>query len=178
MAGNVATHEGYVGLISSGVDIVRVGIGGGSPCSTRNQTGIAVPNISALLDAPSRDKYKYLTAIDGGIKAPGDFVKSVVAGADIGISGKLFGECYEAPNEGMYYGMASRTQMENTKINIKSVEGFDTYVEKKHSLEQFVREFGYGIKSAGTYLNAKDLHEIKQNGRFIEVSDRAIKKNI
>jgi hypothetical protein len=68
--------------------------------------------------------------------------------------------------------------MENTKTTIKSVEGFDTYIEKKHSLEQFVREFGYGIKSAGTYLNARNLDQIEANGKFIKVSDRAIKKNI
>lgn len=179
MAGNVASASGSSALFNVGVDIIRVGIGGGSPCSTRNQTGIAIPNISALLECSEVENHgKPILAIDGGIKNPGDFVKSVVAGARLGVSGRLFAECYEAPNEGVLYGMASRTHMENTKTTIKSVEGFDTYIEKKHSLEQFVREFGYGIRSAGTYLNAKNLDQIEKNGEFIKVSDRAIKKNL
>ena len=178
MAGNVATKEGCDKLYHAGVDIIRVGIGGGSPCSTRNQTGIGIPNISAIMDCAVGKEGKYFIAIDGGIKNSGDFVKSIVAGADIGISGKLYAECYEAPNEGVLYGMASRTHMENMKKRIKSVEGFDTYIEKKHSLAQFVKEFGYGIKSAGTYLNAKTLNEIRQNGVFVKVTNSAIKKNI
>jgi len=178
MAGNVVTKEGCNNLWEAGCDIIRVGIGGGSPCSTRNQTGIGLPNISAIIESVACEPNKYKIAIDGGIKAPGDFVKAIVAGADLGISGKLYAECYEAPNEGMIYGAASRTHMESNKINIKSVEGIDVPIKKKHSLEDFVREFGYGIKSAGTYLNSKNLNEIYLNGEFVEVSDHSIKKNI
>jgi IMP dehydrogenase len=180
MAGNVATSEGIYNLRDAGCHLVRVGIGGGSPCSTRNKTGIGIPNISALMDY-KRNVYKQVypkIVIDGGIKNSGDFVKAIVAGADLGLAGKLYAECYESPNEGILYGMASRTHMENTKMNIKSVEGFDTIIKKKHSLEQFVREFGYGIKSAGTYLNARNLLEIHANGEFVEVSGHSIKKDI
>lgn len=176
MSGNVATKEGVENLRDYGCDIVRMGIGGGSPCSTRNKTGIGVPNLSALLESVDITGIKIL--IDGGIKNSGDFVKSIVAGADLGMAGKLFAECYESPNEGVLYGMASRTHMENSKIDIKSVEGFDTIIDKKQSLKQFVREFSYGIKSAGTYLNARSLSEIRLNATFMEVTDNAIKKNI
>ena len=74
--------------------------------------------------------------------------------------------------------MASRTHMKNMKTDIKSVEGIDIAIEKKYSLEQFVSEFGYGIKSAGTYLNARNLKEIRLHGEFMEVSNFAIKKDL
>lgn len=177
MAGNVASWDGANHLADAGCDLIRIGIGGGSPCSTRNVTGIGMPNISALLDCCEPPIAAKLV-IDGGLRNSGDFVKAIVAGADLGLAGKLYAQCYESPNEGVLYGMASRTHMENTKINIKSVEGIDIPIKKKHSLSDFVREFGYGIKSAGTYLNARNLEEIYLNGSFTEVSDHSIKKNL
>jgi IMP dehydrogenase len=177
MAGNVVTSSGCNMLTDVGCNMIRVGIGGGSVCSTRNVTGIAVPNISALIETRSNmDSDKALLVIDGGIKNSGDFVKSIVAGAHLGMSGKLFAECYEAPNDGVLYGMASRTHMEKRGINIKSVEGFDIPITKKQSLETFVREFGFGIKSAGTMLDARTLNDMRINGYFNEVSSTAIKK--
>ncbi len=177
MAGNVATGYGCKNLRDSGVDLIRVGIGGGAPCSTRNQTGIGLPNISALMDCCEYAVNSHIV-IDGGIKNSGDFVKAIVAGADLGISGMLYAQCFEAPNKGTIYGMSSRTHMNNTHTKIKSVEGIDIKVEHKYSLEQFVNEFGYGIKSAGTYLNARNLREISVNGEFVKVSDHAIKKGL
>jgi len=177
MAGNVVTVEGVNMLADAGCDLVRVGIGGGSPCSTRNQTGIGIPNITALMECSTTDRDVKLV-IDGGIKNPGDFVKSIIAGADLGMAGFLYAQCYEAPHKGVLYGMASRTHMQNEKIEIKSVEGIDIPVEKKYSMEQFVREFGFGIKSAGTYLNSSNLNDINKNGKFVKVSDHAIKKGL
>lgn len=181
MAGNVVDYGGCLSLHNAGCDLIRVGIGGGSPCSTRNQTGIGVPNITAIQNCwidSFLEKEKFKIVIDGGIKNSGDFVKAIVAGADLGLAGRLFAETFEAPNDGVLYGMASRTHMENTKVEIKSVEGFDTQITKKHSLTDFVREFGYGIKSAGTYLNARNLEDIFINGEFIQVTDHAIKKGL
>lgn len=184
MAGNVSTFLGCKALHEAGCDLIRIGIGGGSPCSTRNQTGIGIPNISAIIDCDNDEDdipiytREFKLVIDGGLKNSGDFVKAIIAGADLGMAGKLFAECYEAPNEGILYGMASRTHMENMKLPIKSVEGFDIPITKKQSLEQFVREFGYGIKSAGTYLNSRSLNEIYVNGEFVKVTNTAIKKGI
>lgn len=188
MAGNVVTRDGCNNLYDAGCDIIRVGIGGGSPCSTRNQTGIGLPNISSIItcsnevygfdDCQSIQHRKYKIVIDGGIKNSGDFVKAIVAGADLGMAGKLFAQCYEAPNKGVLYGMASRTHMNNMKAKIKSVEGIDIPIKKQYSLEQFVSEFGYGIKSAGTYLNAPSLDRIYLNGEFVRVTDNAIKKGL
>ena len=177
MAGNVATYDGARNLRSAGCDLIRVGIGGGSPCSTRNQTGIGIPTLGAINGCVSPLNH-YKIVADGGIKNSGDFVKAIVAGADFGMAGKLFAECFEAPNKGKIYGMSSRTHMKNTDTEIKSVEGFDIQITKKQSLEQFIREFGYGIKSAGTYLNASNLDDIYMNAEFIEVTSSAIKKGI
>jgi len=177
MAGNVVTKNGCLNLYNSGCDIIRVGIGGGSPCSTRNQTGIGIPNISALKECDVPDR-KFKVVIDGGIKNSGDFVKSIVAGADCGMAGKLFAECFEAPNDGFLLGMASEEHMENTKAEVKSIEGFSIPITKKHSLAKFVRTFGYGIKSAGTYLNADSLDKLYYNGEFVKVTDHAIKKGL
>lgn len=176
MAGNVSDYSGTLALKNSGVDIVRAGIGNGSNCSTRNVTGIGIPSISSIQSC-SQVSDVFIVA-DGGIKNSGDFVKAIVAGADAGMAGRLFGETYESPAEGKIYGMASRTHVDNMGLKSKSIEGFDTPIDKKHSLEQFIHDFGYGIKSAGTYLNSRNLDEIRINGEFIEVSDFAIKKNI
>lgn len=179
MAGNVVTFEGCLNLGNAGCDLIRVGIGGGSLCSTRNQTGIGIPNISAINQSTRGvQDWEFKVVVDGGIKNPGDFVKAIIAGADLGMAGMLYAECFEAPNKGTLYGMASRTNMKNTHTKIKSVEGFDIDIKKKHSLEQFVSEFGYGIKSAGTYLDSRNLREINAKGEFVMVSDHAIKKNI
>ena len=181
MSGNVVTRDGCINLSNAGCDIVRVGIGGGSPCSTRNKTGIGVPAITAIQNCADSFYYRdkdLKIVIDGGVRSSGDFVKAVVAGADFAMAGKLFAETFEAPNDGVLYGMASRTNMENVNMPIKSVEGFDIKIEKQHHLADFVNEFGYGIKSAGTYLNARNLREIYNNGTFIKVTDYAIKKNI
>lgn len=175
MAGNVVTEQGCIDLNNAGCDLIRVGIGGGSPCSTRNKTGIGVPAVTAIQDCFSDD---YKIVIDGGIRTSGDFVKAIVAGADLAMAGKLYAETFEAPNDGVLYGMASRTNMEKVNMPIKSVEGFDIKIEKQHHLADFVKEFGYGIKSAGTYLDSRSLDEINLNGHFIQVTDYAIKKNI
>lgn len=175
LAGNVVTEEGCTNLYNNGCELIRVNIGSGSPCSTRNITGIGIPEISAISDCHNPGK-RYKIVADGGIKNSGDFCKAVVAGANAGMSGKLFAETFEAPNEGILRGMASRGHQESLNIVVKSVEGFDTLVDKKHSLADFIKEFGYGIKSCGTYLNASNLNEICKNGEFVSVSNTAIKK--
>lgn len=178
MCGNVVSREGCVILSRAGCDLIRVGIGGGSPCSTRNKTGIGVPAITAIQDCEPMSPDDYKVVIDGGIRYSGDLVKAFVAGADLGMAGKLFAETFEAPNDGILYGMASRTNMENVNMPIKSVEGFDIKIDKQHHLADFVKEFGYGIKSAGTYLNARSIRDIYTNGHFVKVTDYAIKKRI
>lgn len=173
MTGNVCTFDGAVNLANAGVDIVRYGIGGGGLCSTRNVTGVAIPQISALQSVYNLEDV--LLCADGGIRNSGDFVKSIVAGADFGMAGSLFAQTFESSNDGIIYGMASRKLNEMKYTQIKSVEGLEKAVEKKYSLKQFVDEFSWGIRSAGTYLNAKNLDEIRQNGKFVLAGTGSIK---
>ena len=174
MSGNVATAEGVRQLEESGVDIIRVGIGSGGLCSTRNVTGIGIPQITALLDC-SRYSNVFIIA-DGGLKNSGDAVKSFIGGADLCMGGSLFAQTFESPNDYKIFGMASRELMELKHTQIKSVEGFSKVIEKTMSLKQFVDEFSWGIRSAGTYLNAYNIAEIRKNGSFILTGKNSIKK--
>jgi len=174
MSGNVATSKGVSQLEENGVDIVRVGIGSGGLCSTRNVTGIGIPQITALLDS-SRYSNAFIVA-DGGIKNSGDAVKSFIGGADLCMAGSLFAQTFESPNDYKIFGMASRELMELKHTQIKSVEGFSKIIEKTMSLKQFVDEFTWGIKSAGTYLSAYNIGEIRKNGSFILTGKNSIKK--
>lgn len=175
MSGNVVTKLGVDNLYDSGVDIARVGIGCGAECSTTNITGIGFPVISSIYDCASTSKSVYLCA-DGGIKNSGDFVKAIVAGADFGMAGALFAQTYESVNDGIIYGQASKRAQEMRGTQIKSVEGFERIITKTMSLQDFVKEFSYGVKSAGTYLSARHLNEFSQNGKFVEAGRNTIKK--
>ncbi len=175
MSGNVCTFKGARNLENSGVNIVRYGIGGGGLCSTRNVTGIGIPQITALKDIFPYPNSNLFICADGGIRNSGDFVKAIVAGANLGMAGSLFGQTFESASNGSIYGMASRKLNEMKYTQIKSIEGIEKAIEKKQSLEQFVEEFSWGIKSAGTYLNAKNLNEIQMNGEFILTGKGSIK---
>jgi len=172
MCGNVCTPLGVQRLKSNGVDIVRFGVGNGGLCSTRNVTGIGIPQVTGLM------KSSYIVVSicsDGGLRNSGDFVKAIVAGADLAMAGSLFGQTYESPADNSIYGMASRKLNEMKYTQIKSIEGIEKAIEKKWSLQQFVEEFSWGIKSAGTYLNARNLDEIRTNGEFILAGTGSIK---
>jgi IMP dehydrogenase len=172
-SGNVCTKEGVQNLKDSGVDIVRVGLGNGSVCSTRNATSIGIPQITALQECS--EVKDIIICSDGGLTGSGDAVKAIIAGANILMGGLLFSRTYESPNGGSIYGMASRQLMNEIGYLPKSVEGFSKMVDKNMSLKQFVEEFGWGMKSAGTYLNARSLKEIRENGKFVLIGDGSIK---
>lgn len=173
MSGNVCTRIGAKNLEGNGVDLIRYGVGGGALCSTRNVTSIAIPQISALQEV--LDTCNAIIVSDGGIRYSGDFVKAIIAGADLAMAGSLFGQTYESPSKDTIYGMAGRRLNEMKYTKIKSIEGFEKAIEKKYSLKQFVDEFSWGIRSAGTYLNARNLREIRNNGKFVLAGTGSIK---
>ena len=174
MSGNVATLEGIIDLENAGVDLVRVGIGCGTLCSTRNVTGIGVPQITSINDC-SACSTEYIVA-DGGIKNSGDAVKAFVAGAHVIMIGSLFGKTFESSSDGTIYGMASKKLQEEMDFTqIKSIEGIEKNISKTMFLKQFVDEFSWGIKSAATYLNARNITEIKEHGSFILAGKNSIK---
>ncbi len=175
MAGNVVTPDGATELIDSGVDLVRVGIGGGSLCSTRNVTGIGSPQITAISDCLTSTKNGGKLVADGGIRISGDAVKAFVAGADVVMIGSLFAQTYESPSKDVIFGMASKRLQEMHYTQIKSVEGIEKNITKKWSLKEFVDNFSWGVKSAGTYLNAKTLTDFRKYGTFIQAGKNSIK---
>jgi len=174
MSGNVTSYDGVERLYKAGVDIVRVGIGGSIVCTTRNVTGIGVPQLSAI---DSCSKSNAFIVSDGGTKSSGDMVKAFVAGSDLIMLGSLLAQTYESPSKDKVYGMSGRTLQEEMGFKeIKSIEGRDVFIDKKWSLKQFVDEFSWGIRSAGTYLNARNIQEMRNNGEFIKVGNGSIKK--
>ncbi len=174
MAGNVVTENGAKALEECGVDLIRVGIGSGNLCTTRNVTGVGYPQLSAIMSCNNCDSF---IVADGGIKNSGDAVKSLAAGADLVMLGSLLAHTYESSNNGIICGMASRKmQEEYYHGKIKSIEGIEKEVEKNISLEDFISEFTYGIKSACTYINARNLVELRNNAKFVEVSRSSIKE--
>lgn len=176
MAGNVADREGFKCLAQMGVDAVRVGIGSGSICSTRIQTGFGVPLLSSILDCAAIKSFHPKTALiaDGGIRYPADVVKSLVAGADAVICGSIFAGTKEAPggiiytNDGKawknYRGMASFATQLDKKGGLKvgtTAEGVSQLTEYKGSLERVINDFVGGLRSGMSYAGAWEISDLR-----------------
>jgi IMP dehydrogenase/GMP reductase len=169
MSGTVATYEGARDLANSGTDIVRVGLGSGNLCVTRRNTGIGVPQYTALKDCTPKGYYQnWFVMADGGIKDSGTAVKALGAGGDILMLGSLFGNCKESEHNGKIRGMASREFQEQFYGEVKkSVEGIQKKAKKKYHLKEFVEEFTWNMRSSFTYLNSRTISELQSNTEFI-----------
>lgn len=172
MAGNVVTLGGVGNLDDAGVDLFRVGIGGGALCTTRNYTGIGRPQISAISECST---YSGVVA-DGGIRNSGDIVKALAAGADAVMIGSLFARALESENKGIIFGMASKKIQEEYFHSVKSVEGMEKELTPDISLEELINELIWRVKSGLTYVGARNLTELRQNARFVEVGKGSIKE--
>ena len=168
MSGNIITQEGALYLKNCGFDYVRVGIGHGANCITRKATGVGRNQLSALKDCSSIDVN---LVVDGGIDESGKAVKSFACGAQFIMVGRLLAESFEAEHTGILYGMASVHNMIENGIEIKSVEGKETIVEKTKPLKEILTEFLWNIRSACTYLNAKNYMEIQNKAQIIGVNE-------
>ena len=145
MAGNVATPEGFASLAAAGANSIRVGIGGGSICSTRIQTGHGIPTFQSVLDC-SRTEYDVALIADGGIKNSGDIVKALAAGADAVMIGRLLAGTIEAPGRiihnpphpprKVYRGMASVEAQQEWRGRSSSNEGVSRTVSCNRSSEE------------------------------------------
>lgn len=172
MAGNVVTYEGANGLYSAGAEYIRVGIGSGGLCTTRNVTGIGYPQISAIDNCKNVDAE---IVSDGGIRNSGDIVKALAAGADVVMVGSLFATAFESANNGIIYGMASKKLQEEYYHDTKSIEGIQKEVKQTRPLQDLIDEISWGLKSACTYLNVRDIMDISNNVEFVEVGRNTIK---
>jgi IMP dehydrogenase len=177
MAGNVATDEAFEALQAWGADSIRVGIGGGSICSTRLQTGHGVPNITAIMECAEVAKTATLIA-DGGIKNAGDAVKALAAGADFVMLGSIFAGTDEAPGDVIesvlyatkmksYRGMASREAQEEWRGKSSAPEGIATMVPYKGPVENIFNDLVGNIKSGLSYSGATTIGGLQARSEFI-----------
>lgn len=190
IAGNVATAEGAEFLFKAGADTVKVGMGPGSICTTRIMSGMGVPQLSAVLAAVrAAKKFKKKVIADGGIKNSGDIVKALAAGAGAVMLGSLLAGTDEAPGKKVkinnrwfkhYRGMGSESAMKQgsaerygQKPGAKKFipEGVEGLVEYKGKLADVIYRLMGGLKSGMAYLGAKNLKELVQKARFIQISE-------
>lgn len=171
IAGNVATYAGADYLVSVGADAVKVGIGAGSVCTTRRVTGFGVPQLSAIMDCA---KVNAPLIADGGIRAAGDAVKAIAAGASMVMLGRLLAGTDEACGATAYRGMASTAAREDyykPTAGWRAAEGIAVSVEARGPVADVIAELVAGIKSGLSYAGAKNLGELRRKAQFIEVTN-------
>lgn len=176
MAGNVATRDGFEALSDAGADSIRVGVGGGSICSTRTQTGHGVPTFQSVLDCSYTDRDALIIA-DGGIKTSGDMVKALAAGADACMIGSMLAGSNESPGDvihsinglprKVYRGMASPEAQQEWRGKCSSNEGVSRTVPLKGPVAGVLFEIDKGIRSGLSYSGARSIHELQSHRRFI-----------
>lgn len=192
MAGNVVTPEMTQELLIHGkVDIVKVGIGPGSQCETKNVTGVSYPQISAALECSkvahglkTGDKRLGLICLDGGFKHIGDLAKGFCAGADFCMTASLFSGTDECCGEWEYdenknkthllhYGMSShyaQEKHEGIQKNYRASEGKVSKIPAKGPVINTILEILGGLRSTGTYIGAYSIKDFNKCGRFISVN--------
>jgi len=186
IAGNVVTREMVEELIINGkVDIVKVGIGSGSVCTTRLQTGVGMPQLSCILEcADAAHGCDGHIISDGGITCPGDASKAFGAGADFVMLGSMLsgheqsgGELIEEDGKlyKVFYGMSSDTAMNKHYGGVskyRSSEGKTVKVEYKGPVENTILDLLGGIRSTCTYVNAKNLKDLSKCTTFMRVNNQ------
>ncbi|MGT2958234.1 IMP dehydrogenase [Streptococcus bovimastitidis] len=191
IAGNIATSEGARALYDAGVDVVKVGIGPGSICTTRVVAGVGVPQITAIYDAAAvaREYGKTIIA-DGGIKYSGDIVKALAAGGNAVMLGSMFAGTDEAPGETEIYqgrkfktyrGMGSIAAMKKgssdryfqgsvNEANKLVPEGIEGRVAYKGAASDIVFQMLGGVRSGMGYVGAATIEDLHNKAQFIEMS--------
>jgi len=186
IAGNVVTGEMTEQLILNGADIVKVGIGPGSVCTTRLQTGVGYPQLSAVIECAdaAHGVGGYIMA-DGGCCCPGDVSKAFGAGADYVMLGGMFAghaECSgdiiekEGRQYKQFYGMSSATAMEKYKggvANYRSSEGKCVEVPYKGPVCDTIKSILGGLRSACTYMGARTIKQMPKCATFVRVNQQS-----
>ena len=183
MAGNVVTGEMAEELILDGADIVKVGIGPGSVCTTRKMTGVGYPQLSAIIEcADAAHGLGGLICADGGCTSAGDLAKAFGGGADFVMLGGMLaghnecmGEVIERNGERRmrFYGMSSRAAMDKHAggvANYRASEGKEVLLDCRGPVDATVQEILGGVRSACTYVGAHRLRELSKRTTFIRVA--------
>jgi len=200
IAGNIVTLEAARDLYNAGANILKVGIGPGSICTTRIIAGVGVPQISAIFDVYEFTKNNNISIIaDGGITTSGSIVKALAAGASAVMIGGLIAGCDEAPGEEItldnkkykvYRGMGSIASMgrgehgssdryfqSNTPKEKLVPEGIEARVAYKGNLKNVLFQLIGGLKSGMGYCGAKDITSLVENAKFIKITNSGIKES-
>jgi IMP dehydrogenase len=175
MAGNVATFDGVIDLYKAGAQIVKVGIGPGYVCTTKNVTGVTRPQFSAVIDcAKAKEVCGVKLVADGGVTEIGDIAKALGAGADAVMCGRLFANCEETCGPTMngkkvYRGMASIDSMKKIRDEkqLPTPEGRSIVIDEPlTTANEVVTHIKGGLQSAFSYCNATNLKEFRKNVVF------------
>lgn len=185
IAGNVVTGEMVEELLLSGADIIKVGIGPGSVCTTRVKTGVGYPQLSAIIEcADAAHGLGGQIISDGGCSTPGDVAKAFGAGADFVMLGGMLaghdesgGELIEKSGQKMklFYGMSSATAMKKHSGGVaeyRASEGKTVQVPYRGAVEETVLDILGGVRSTCTYVGASQLKELSKRTTFIRVAEQ------
>ena len=179
IVGNIAQGNSLKQLENSGADAVRVGIGGGSVCTTSIQTGIGIGQVSSILDVlEKRNKLKLKIKViaDGGIKGPGDVAKAIALGADVVMLGRMLAGTRETPGEVIKYadqlwkkyrGSASF----GVKMKNEFIEGEETMIPYKGAVKNVIDGISDGLRSSMSYMNCLNLDELRSKDTFAVLSN-------
>ena len=200
IAGNIATGDAARALFDSGVDIVKVGIGPGSICTTRVVAGVGVPQITAIYDAATaaREYHKPIIA-DGGMKYSGDIVKALAAGGNAVMLGSMLSGTTEAPGEifesdghkfKTYRGMGSVGAMAQAhgssdryfqggvnEANKLVPEGVEARVEYKGDVSDIVFQIIGGLRSGMGYVGAATIADLRENAQFVKITNAGLRES-
>lgn len=182
MAGNIATANGYDMLAHAGADSVRVGIGGGSVCTTRIVSGHGLPTLASIIDIRSVFEPGDGPAIiaDGGIRTPGDAAKALAAGAQAVMLGGALAGTDESPGDvidgsyKVFRGMASHDAQKEGRGFVSGVEGVSTTVPYRGSVEHIINDFKSGIASAMSYTGVDNLDDFYYNSMYVQITGSGI----
>jgi IMP dehydrogenase len=189
VGGNIATRAAAEALVEAGADVVKVGVGPGSICTTRVVTGVGVPQLSAIMEISEyTSKHNIGLIADGGIKQTGDIPKAIAGGADAVMMGSMFAGVDESPGETIIYearkyksyrGMGSMSAMakgskdryfQDVEDDLKLVpEGIEGRVPYKGYLSEVVHQITGGLRAAMGYVGAKDIDSLK-SAEFVQIS--------
>ena len=184
IAGNVATYAGADYLAAAGADVIKIGIGPGSVCTTRIKTGYGVPQLTAIMECRKVDR---ALMADGGIRTPGDAVKAFAAGADFVMLGGMLAGTAETPGETLerslpngqtqkfkqFRGMASREAQDDFMGGMKgwkTAEGVSIEIPCRGSVRDVIQDVVGGLRSGLTYCGAADIKSLQRKAQFIEIS--------
>jgi IMP dehydrogenase len=195
MAGNVATAEGFARLANAGADSVRVGIGGGSACTTRLVSGHGVPTLASVMDCDkwleefgSKGVDTCSIVADGGIRNSGDMVKAFAAGAHAVMIGSMLAGTDESPGNVFmnqhgqsvkdFRGMASREAQKDATGNISVAEGISTTIPYKGSAKNILGEIRGGLGSGCSYSGAHNLEELSLFSKYVRVTSASLAESV